>query len=118
MNIDKKEFFSSTNGCWIFASFSKKFYKDAVVMQRWEIPKEPNLKPECSESPMYYGGSRYVSFIVNIPKPPRAECTGTVIVMRTSKNRYKAAMDNGKAVTIQSFTTLKQLELYCEKFFR
>ena len=117
MNIDKNDFFSRA-GCGILASFSKKFYKDAVVMQRWEITEDPKLKPECKESPMYYGGSRYVSFIVNVPKPPRAECTGTVIVMRMSKNRYRAAMDNGKAVMIETFATLKELELYCETFFR
>lgn len=101
----------------IFSKFEKKFYDDAVVMQRWETLKDEDLEPNCYETPMYYGGGKYVSYVVNVPKPPRSVCTGTILLMRMSKNRYRAAMDNGKAVEIQTFTTIKELEGYCEIFF-
>ncbi len=117
MKIDRNDFTARFYYGSTFSKFKLKFYDDAVVMQRWEDPADPDLKPECAETPMRYGGDRYVSFILNIPKPKAPVCTGTIIIMRISKNRYRAALDNGKTVAIETFTTVKELNLYCENFF-
>ncbi len=101
----------------IFSQFSKKYYNDAIVMQRWVEAKVTERKADCYETPMYHAGEGYISYILNIPKPLPLVCTGTIILRRMSKNRYRAAMDNGTAVRIETFATLKELELYCEKFF-
>lgn len=116
MKIDKNDFCGRFWG-GILSKFVKKFYDDAIVMQHWEIPKDENDKADCYETPMYHRGDRYVSYIVNVPKPPTPVCTGTILLMGMSKNRYRAAMDNGRAVMIEAFSTLKELERFCENFF-
>lgn len=116
MKIDKNDF---CGRFWsgIFSRFERIFYDDAVIMRRRETPKDEKLKADCYETPMYHEGNAFVSYVVNVPKPPQPVCTGTVILLRMSKNRYRAALDNGKSAVIETFSTLKELELYCEKFF-
>ncbi len=114
MTIDKNDF---NNRFWggIFGNFEKTFYEDAVVMKRFSFPKD-DRKADCYETPMYHRNG-FVSYIINVPKPPAPVCTGTIIIERTSKNRYHAALENGKSVVIRAFSTLKELETYAELFF-
>ena len=119
MKIDKGEIASriyrGNNG--VLSKFEPQYYEDAVILRRWETPVERNLKPECTETPMRYRGGEYISFTLNIPKPLRPVNTGTIIIIRTSKNRYRAAFDNGKNAMIETFEAIKEIELFAEKFF-
>lgn len=116
MKINKNDFLERFR-YGIFSNFEMKFYEDAVVMKRWETPKDENVKAECYETPMYYHDDRYVSYVVNVPKPSAPVCTGMILLLRMSKNHYRAAIDNGKEVVIEVFSTLKELERFCERIF-
>ena len=80
-----------------------------AVFVRYETPRADDRKAEVRESPMYYGGKDYVSYMVNIPKPRTAAVTGVVIVERTSKNRYRVSAWAGG--TIENFSTANTDEI-------
>ena len=104
-------------GCRTLSKFKATSYDDAIVLQRFETPTDPSLSPKCEESPMRYMGDKFVSFILSVPKPVTPVCTGTVIIQRFSKNRYKAAFENGKSVFIETFSTIKAILTFAEDFF-
>ncbi len=119
MKIDKGEIanriYRGNNG--IFSKFEPQYYEDAVILRRWEYPVDRNLKTEYKEAPTLYRGEEFISFTLNIPRPARPVNTGTIIIIRTSKNRYRAAFDNGKNAIIETFGAIKEIELFAEKFF-
>lgn len=116
MTIDKNDF-EVLYGRGIFSYFEKKLYNDAVVMQRFITPTENDLEPNVHESMLYYPNERYTSYIVNVPKAQQPICTGTIIVLRMSKNRYRVALDNGRVATIKTFFSIKELVRFSEEFF-
>lgn len=95
----------------VLCGFTRKdMGEQGAVFLRYETPSRDNRKSEIKESPMYYGGRDYVSYLVNIPKPRAAEIAGVVIVERTSKNRYAvSAWVNGK-ITNFSATSIEDIQ--------
>lgn len=77
-----------------------------AVFLRYETPEKDKRKIEMMESPMYYGGQDYLSYVLSVPIPRAKQVTGVVIVERTSKNRYTvSAWANGSIINFSATNT-------------
>ncbi len=98
--------------------FERKYLGEGgVAFYRYGTPKNKNL--ECSvREENYYSGYEYSVFRVQIPKPQARILTGSVLIIRNSKNRYKFCMENDKQVTFGDAITLKEIREQVDAFFK
>ena len=102
----------------------------SMFFQRWEKPaavedtSKDERKVEVQESCMYYGGRNMISYIVSIPRPldplppPKPRCIGSVLLVRSSQNRYRIAAQRGsERVEFNAVSTLKEVVEFVESFF-
>lgn len=88
-----------------------------VAFYRYEAPKSKKLEPSVREE-NYYSTYEYSVYRVQVPKPQARVLTGSVLIFRNSKNRYKFCMENGKEVTFGDATTLKEIREQVDTFFK
>ena len=95
----------------------------SMFFQRWEKPAavEETRKATVEESPMHYYGSNAVSYMITLPKPtipPKPVCIGSVLLVRSSQNRYRIAAQRGsESVAFDAVDTLKRVVEFVEIFF-
>ena len=95
----------------------------SMFFRRWEAPAivEDTRKATVEESPMHYYGSNSISYMITLPKPttpPKPRCIGSVLLVRSSQNRYRIAAQRGsERVEFNAVSTLKEVVEFVESFF-
>ena len=85
-----------------------------MVFYKYEETQASEKTPTITR---YYEYGNRTEYRVEIPKPAEKRVVGSVLIFRHSKNRYSAAIDNGKMVYLFQAESLSQIERKVQELF-
>lgn len=88
-----------------------------AVFSRWEEPRGADRKAEIEQIPMYFRGEDTACYQIYVPKPKAKICTGSILIVRESKNRYRIAAQNGNSVVFKTLQSVSAIRAFCGSFF-